>query len=180
MPSASRDDDAVQDSSMIGTRWAPTTSAAGSRCGRRPSTRGTRGRSPSGQSCRPRGSPSRCTAAWRAAMPVNSRLRCRAGPKLSPSGELAEDAHPVGARLNHDQAQCDDRVEVGGAVSGEDTHGRVGSPLLAHAENNAIVPGCVEAQTQRTKPAPTQPVRLPEQRDSVLAALAHRLAANGK
>lgn len=32
---------------------------------------------------------------------------------VSPSGEFAEDTHPVGARLDHDQAQCDDRVEVG-------------------------------------------------------------------
>jgi hemoglobin len=99
---------------------------------------------------------------------------------LSPTGEFAEDAHPVGPRLNHDQAQCDDRVEVGGTVSGEDPHGRVGSRPLAHAENNAIVPGCVEAQTQRTEPASTQAVLLPEQRESVLATLTHRLAANGE
>jgi hemoglobin len=99
---------------------------------------------------------------------------------LSPPGELAENAHSVGPRLHHDQAQCDDRVEVGGTVSGEDPHGRVGFPLLAHAEHNAIVPGGVEAQTQRTEPASTQVVLLSEQRDSVPAALAHRLAANGE
>ena len=99
---------------------------------------------------------------------------------LSPSGELAEDAHPVGPRLHHDQAQCDDRVEVGGAVSGEDPHGRIGFPLLAHAEHNAIIPGCIEPQTQGTEPASTQAVLLPEQRDSVLAALTDRLAADGE
>jgi hypothetical protein len=111
-------------------------------------------------------------------MPVNSTLRSRVD--LAPCGELAEDAHPVGPRLYHDQAQCDDRVEVGGTISGEDPHGRVGSRSLAHAENNAIVPGCVEAQTQRSEPAPTQAVLLPKQRDTVPASLTHRLTAKGK